>query len=98
MGNYRVVIGPAPAEDIRALHPELKRSIRSALRALGDDPSLGEPLRGELEGLWRYRVRRFRIVYGLDRSSRTLRVVAVGHRERIYEALAEARRRERTRS
>src|SRR5438128_984085 len=98
MGGYRIVIGTAPAEVIRGLHPELKRSVRSALRALGDRPSLGEPLRGELEGRWRYRVRRFRIVYGLERASRVLRVVAIGHRERIYEAVAETRRRRRIRS
>lgn len=92
MGGYRVVIAPAPAEVIRALPPEVKRSVRNALQALSDDPELGRPLRGELEGPWRYRVRRFRIVYQLERSKR-LRVLAVGHRERIYETIAEARRR-----
>jgi mRNA interferase RelE/StbE len=96
MGGYRVVIAPAPAEVIRALPPEVKRSIRNALRALSDDPELGRPLRGELEGLWRYRVRRFRIVYQVERSKRTLRVLAVGHRERVYETIADARRRGRS--
>jgi mRNA interferase RelE/StbE len=97
MGGYRVVIAPAPAEVIRALPPEVKRSIRNALRALSDDPELGRPLRGELEGLWRYRVRRFRIVYEVERPKRALRVLAVGHRERIYETIAEARRRGQSR-
>jgi mRNA interferase RelE/StbE len=98
MRSYRVVLGPSPAGVVRGLHPELRRSIRNALRALADDPSRGEPLRGELEGLWRYRVRRFRIVYDVDRSRRTLRVVALGHQEGIYEAVAEARRRRSTRT
>jgi len=62
---------------------------------LGRDPELGQPLRGELLGLWRYRVRRFRIVYALDRSARVLRVLAVGHRERIYERVANERRKTR---
>jgi mRNA interferase RelE/StbE len=92
MSRYRLVIAPQAAEAVRSLHPDLKRSVRSALDALGDAPSVGEPLRGELAGLWRYRVRRFRIVYELDRSARRIRVVAVGPRRSIYEDLAAGRR------
>lgn len=95
MSRYRLVIAPQAAAVVRALHPDLKRSVRSALAALGDAPSIGEPLRGELTGLWRYRVRRFRIVYELDRSARVVRVMAVAPRRRIYEDLAAARRRGR---
>jgi mRNA interferase RelE/StbE len=93
MGPYRALIAPDVAEVIRRLHPDLKRSIRNALRALSDDPSLGEPLRGDLEGLWKYRVRRFRIIYDVNRSRRVLQVLAVGHRRTIYEVIAAARRR-----
>jgi mRNA interferase RelE/StbE len=96
MGGYRVVVAPAPAEVIRGLPPEVKHSIRNALRALGDHPELGLPLRGELAGLWRYRVRRFRIVYRLERGKRTVRVMAVGHRVRIYDTIAEVGRRRRS--
>ena len=95
MRAYRPLISPEVAELIRRLHPDLRRSIKSALRALSDDPSAGEPLRRELEGLSKYRVRRFRIVSAVDRQRRIIRVVAVGHRETIYEAVSEMRRRER---
>jgi mRNA interferase RelE/StbE len=88
MSRYRLVIAPEVAAVIRALHPDLKRSVRSALDAIADAPSIGEPLRGELAGLWRYRVRRFRIVYAPDRAARVVRVVAVGPRRSIYEEVA----------
>ena len=91
MGRYRPVIAPHVAEVIRSLHPDLKRSVRNALRALSDDPSAGSPLRRELEGLWKFRVRRFRVVYTVDRSRRIIQVVAVGHRRTIYEELSERR-------
>ena len=91
MGRYRLVIPPHVAHVIRRLHPDLKRSVRNALRALGDDPSKGSPLRRELEGLWKFRVRRFRVVYAVDRSRRIIQVVAVGHRRTIYEELSEGR-------
>jgi mRNA interferase RelE/StbE len=42
----------------------------------------------ELEGLWKYRVRRFRIVYSVERGKRVLRVFAVGHRRTVYEIVA----------
>jgi mRNA interferase RelE/StbE len=85
---FRPDIPPHVAEVIRNLHPDLKRSIKSAIRAIATDPGCGEPLRGELEGLWKYRVRRFRIVYSTESKTRVLRIVAVGHRRTVYEELA----------
>lgn len=87
MAAYHVDIPPHVAENIRHLPPDLKRAIKSALHALGRDPALGEPLLRELEGFWKYRVRRFRIVYSVDRSSRAVRIFAVGHRRSIYETV-----------
>lgn len=82
-------IPPHVAEIIRHLPPDLKRSITAAIRTLSQTPESGTPLVKELEGFWKYRVRRFRIVYAVDRSRRRLKIVAVGHRRRIYEEAAE---------
>jgi mRNA interferase RelE/StbE len=84
---FQPVIPPHVAEVIRSLHPDLKRSIKSAIRAIATDPECGEPLLRELHGLWKYRVRRFRIVYAINRKTRALRIMAVGHRQSIYEEL-----------
>jgi mRNA interferase RelE/StbE len=92
MGGFRLAIPPNVASVIRRLPPGLNRSVREALRAVGANPSCGERLRRELEGLWKYRVRRFRIVYVIDRTHRLVQVVAVGPRIRIYEELAETLR------
>ena len=88
MPAYRLDIPPHVGEILRHLPPDLKRAIKSALQALSRDPTLGEPLMRELEGLWKYRVRRFRIVYSVERGNRVLRVFAVGHRRTIYETVA----------
>jgi len=93
MAGYRPDIPPHVAEVLRHLPPDVKRGVKAAIRALSDDPAKGEPLQGQLVGLMKYRVRRFRIVYELDRSRRILRVVAVGHRRAVYEVLADAVRR-----
>ena len=88
MTPFRPDIPPHVAEVIRSLHPDLKRSITAAVRAIATDPKCGEPLMRELDGLWNYRVRRFRIVYAIDRKAHVIRLIAVGHRQSIYEDLS----------
>jgi mRNA interferase RelE/StbE len=86
--RFTLAIPPDVAGVIQHLSPDLKRGVRAALRGLSVEPHEGAPLVRELEGLWRYRVRRYRIVYTIDSRARVLRVVAVGHRRHIYEELA----------
>jgi mRNA interferase RelE/StbE len=88
---HRVEFAPPAADAVRSLPPEIKRQIRSALRALAVDPGIDVPLLRELDGLYKYRVRRFRIVYEISVRARMIRVVAVGHRRSIYDDLAAAR-------
>ena len=78
---------------IRSLHPDLKALIKSGIRAIAANPECGEPLKRELAGLHKYRVRRFRIVYSIDQKKRTIRLMAVGHRRTVYEELSEQFRR-----
>jgi len=84
---FRPDLPPPVAEVIRHLPPDVKRAVKQALRALSMDPETGVPLVGELDGLWKYRVRRFRIVYGIDRAHRVIRIFAVAHRRDVYEAV-----------
>ena len=88
MAIYRPELPPHVAEIVRHSHPELKRGIKQALRSLSADPFAGTPLIGELSGLWRIKVRRFRIIYELDRKARVIRVFAIGHRREVYEEVA----------
>jgi mRNA interferase RelE/StbE len=89
---FRPDIPPHVAEAIRRLPPDLKRGIKAALRALSLDPHSGVPLARELDGFWKYRVKRYRIVYAIDRSQKIIRIVAVGHRRGIYEEVIEMTR------
>jgi mRNA interferase RelE/StbE len=94
---WRIEVPPHVAGVIRHLPPEVKRGVKAALRAVAGDPSIGEPLRRDLEGLWKFRVRRYRLVYAVDRGERVVRIFAVGHRRGIYEEIAaQVRRRPRS--
>jgi len=86
---YRAAVHSAAAEVMRALPPEVKRAVKAAIRKISAEPGSGEPLRGELEGRFKYRVRRYRVVYRIDRAARVVDIVAVGHRRSVYEELAE---------
>ena len=89
MAVCRPDIPPHVAEIIRHLPPELKQRIKRAIRSLSVDPSPGEPLIGELSGLRSFKVRRFRIIYELDRKARVFRIFAIGHRREVYEQVAD---------
>ena len=93
MTPFRLDMPPHVADVIRSLHPDLKQLIKSVIRAIVANPECGEPLKGELEGLRKYRVRRFCIVYAIDQKNRIIRLMAVGHRRSVYEELAERIRR-----
>ena len=89
MKGYRLDIPPHVADRIRHFHPDIKKGFKTALRAIAEDSSRGEPLLRELKDYWKYRVKRFRVIYSVDRKQWMIRVMAVGHRRAIYEELAE---------
>lgn len=93
MTPFTPSIPPHIAAVTRTLHPDLKHSIKSAIRAIAANPECGEPLQRELNGLRKYRVRRFRIVYAVEQKRRVIRLMAVGHRRTVYEELTDRIRR-----
>ena len=95
MSGFRLVLRSPAAEAIRHLPPDIKRAVKSAVRVLRTNPAAGEPLQGELEGLWKYRVRRYRLVYKVDRRKSVVDIVAVGQRRTIYEEVTQLLRPEK---
>lgn len=85
----KLVIAPAAAETIRHLPPSIKHGVKQAIRAIAADPACGEPLQRELSEYRKFKVRRFRIIYAVERGRQTIRVVAIGPRQTIYEDIAE---------
>jgi mRNA interferase RelE/StbE len=76
-------------DQIRSLHPDLRRLVRAALDQILANPAVGKPLRGKLAGLRSLRVRRFRIIYRCEVVH--IDLVAVGPRASIYETLERTR-------
>ncbi len=76
---------------IASLAPEPRRTIREALRKLSQERGDIRALEGELEGFYRLRVGRYRIIffYRVERRTRQIRCVYAEHRTLIYEVFAQ---------
>ncbi len=44
----------------------------------------GEPLRGDLSGLWRYRVGNYRIICQIEEEQLVVLALSIGHRREVY--------------
>ena len=75
-------------QDLKKLDHQMQREVLDYMEkriAKADDPrSFGKPLRHSKFGLWRYRLRDFRIICQLQEARLIVLVVAVGHRSTVY--------------
>lgn len=75
--------------DLKKLHRQIQREILDYMEkriAKAEDPrTFGKPLRHSKFGLWRYRVRDYRIICELRDGQLRVLVVAIGHRSTVYE-------------
>ena len=86
---WRIEFDPDALEELGKLDGEAQRRILRYLRERvtpGEDPhQFGKPLRGELKGLWRYRVGAFRVVCRLEDDVSRVLVLRVAHRREVYQ-------------
>ena len=76
-------------KELKKLGRPAQRQIIDYLdeRILGtEDPRrFGKALRGDLAGLWRYRVGDYRLITSVEEQQLLVLVVRVGHRRDVYE-------------
>ena len=85
---WRVEFHRAAVRDLRKLDADGQRRVLRYLReriASSNDPRrFGHALTGDRKGLWRYRVRDYRIVASIEDDRFVVLVVTVGHRRQVY--------------
>lgn len=64
--------------------PKMARRIASAIDRVAKDPTIGLPLKGELKGLWKYRMGSYRLIYKVFRHQLLIVVLDIGHRREVY--------------
>ena len=76
-------------KDLKKLDRQMQREILNYMEkriAKADDPrTFGKPLRHSKFGLWRFRLRDFRIICQLQETKLVVLVISVGHRSTVYE-------------
>ena len=69
----------------RTIQTEILDYMDNRIATAEDLCSFGKALRGSKFGLWRYRVRDYRITCELAKKELVVLVVGVGHRSTIYD-------------
>lgn len=61
-----------------------RETIINKIEILKKDPYLGKRLAGDLFGLWKLRIRKFRVLYKIIENKLIIVIVNIGHRKNIY--------------
>lgn len=86
---WSVEFDDAAAKELRKLDRQAQQEILRYLReriATEEDPRrFGKPLARELAGLWRYRVRDYRVICNIEDDKLVVLVVRTSHRKDVYQ-------------
>lgn len=82
---YKSIFTRSFTKEFGKLPKNIKEKILEALEKTAENPYTGTKLRGKLEGLWRWRVGKYRIIYFIDEKEKAVVFVDVGLRKSIYE-------------
>ncbi len=83
---YEVEITPEGLRHLDQLPAKVRAAVIEAiLGSIVDNPErAGEPLRGELEGLYSARRGEFRVIYEIDEDAQVVLIHRAQHRSRVY--------------
>lgn len=62
-----------------------QKYILDRIEKLKDNPHLGKRLAGNLFGLWKLRIDKYRVLYQILENKLLIIVVDIGHRKNVYE-------------
>ena len=91
MSPVKVELEQQVVDFIRSLPPEPRQALRRSLKNLEREKGNIRALEGELEGFYRLRVLRYRIIffYHVRSESSTIRCVYAAPRSIVYEVFAQ---------
>ena len=81
---YKIIFRGPAERFFRKLDKSNQQKIIKKLRRLKENPRLGQPLLGNLSGLWKLRVDKYRIIYEIKSEELIIFILNVGHRKNIY--------------
>jgi mRNA interferase RelE/StbE len=84
--DYSVKWHEDSLQDLKKLPKQTAKSIIERVEAylIKDPVSLGKPLKGIFNGLYRYRYGDYRIIYAIDEDKAQIMILSIGHRKDVY--------------
>jgi mRNA-degrading endonuclease RelE of RelBE toxin-antitoxin system len=85
--KWNVVLSKKAAKSFEAANAAMRRRFGDCLDQLESDPFTpcnAKPLTGPLQGFWRSVVGGWRIIYQIDRESRTVAISVISPRGDVY--------------
>lgn len=86
---WSIEFDPLALKDLKRLDRTAQREILdymdTRIAGASDPRDFGKPLRRSKFGLWRFRVRDYRVICEIQESRLVVLVVAAGHRSVVYE-------------
>ena len=86
---YQLLYSETSRNQIKKLHPQIKRIVKSKIERLQDNPFSGKWLEKELSGYLSMQAKRFRIFYRVKDDDQIIEIHYVGRRKDIYELFKE---------
>lgn len=88
--TFEVVLSSEAQKFFIAVEKSIAKKIAKCLSQLEQNP-LHHPnikfLKGQLSGHYRCRIGNYRIVYAVDETTKQVRVITIGHRNKVYKKL-----------
>lgn len=85
---WTVEIGDFAEKQLRKLDKPIQRRLldwlADRIEGCKNPRHFGEPLRGEMAGLWRYRIGDYRIICEIQDQRLVVLALTVGHRREVY--------------
>jgi mRNA interferase RelE/StbE len=82
---YKAALTKNFLREFKKLPDNIKDGILRAIDEIVANPFSGVRLLGKLEGRWRWRVGKYRIIYKVDQTLKLVVFLDVGPRKTIYE-------------
>lgn len=83
---YSAIWHEETLKDLKKLNRTTAKKIVAKVKnyLIQDPVKLGTPLKGNLKGLYRYRIGEYRAIYVIDQAEKKIIILNVNHRRKIY--------------
>ena len=83
---WKVVYKKSVTTDLKSISLDMQKIIQKVIenKLMINPLYFGKPLRKNLSGLMKLRIRNYRVIYSIHKKTVTVYVIKIGHRKDVY--------------